>query len=507
MVAMLRRIKVERMAFLFFTLAYQIGATANPKVRDIFATQDNVIVLMNTSEFDNAVFGPPFPTHDVMVMLYRPGLVSCQGVVEDYYTLAHQLQQEDDPTLMAVVNLDVEDNNDNIGERFLGLGADPEVLPRIVYFSPEIMEPLVHEGSMSVKTLRSILNTKGHIIEDEADGSDLHDEEHAIEPLFKHTGDVILLTDVNFQDVVFDETRFVLVAFYTDACEGCKELADSLNALARKYKRSSTVTIAACNLGEEEALGNEYDVLEYPTVVWYNREDDASMETESQRTYHGTLPKYQGALSVQALEAFIEARGAMPLDDGGEISGPAMFRDPSATGITLATDDNFQDAIGKDRMALVFFYRRDNEECRELEPVLHTLGLHYQGQPEVNIVAVDAQANQALARMHMAADDYPMLFLSPIGVDHLEPYGIDEHVSHQSVEVLRNSIERHIELAKASDEFSDAEPSVGDNTDPDQDDLYSGEAEADAGIPSEDGLVDSTRLGKFGGHRVFMDDL
>ena len=66
---------------------------------------------------------------------------------------------------------------------------------------------------------------------------------------------------------------------------------------------------------------------------------------------------------------------------------------------------------------------------------------------------------------------------------------------------------RHIELAKASDEFSDAEPSVGDNTDPDQDDLYSGEAEADAGIPSEDGLVDSTRLGKFGGHRVFMDDL
>lgn len=89
----------------------------------------------------------------------------------------------------------------------------------------------------------------------------------------------------NFDSVVFDKDKDVLVEFYAPWCGHCKQLAPIYDELGEKYKDSETVVIA-----KMDATANELEhtkISSFPTIKLYSKGDNKVIEYNGERTLDG----------------------------------------------------------------------------------------------------------------------------------------------------------------------------------------------------------------------------
>eukprot|EP01101_Sappina_pedata_P011716 TRINITY_DN7916_c0_g1_i1.p1 TRINITY_DN7916_c0_g1~~TRINITY_DN7916_c0_g1_i1.p1 ORF type:complete len:497 (-),score=273.86 TRINITY_DN7916_c0_g1_i1:90-1547(-) len=113
--------------------------------------------------------------------------------------------------------------------------------------------------------------------------------------------DVKVVVGKNFDSIVMDTTKDVLLEAYAPWCGHCKTLAPKYEELAKKLsKYSDTLTIAKVD-ATANSLPKEFEVQGFPTIFFIPANNKAAPI------------KYDGAREVSDFVSFIESHASLPL--------------------------------------------------------------------------------------------------------------------------------------------------------------------------------------------------
>jgi len=139
---------------------------------------------------------------------------------------------------------------------------------------------------------------------------------------------VKVLVGKNFDEVVFDKKKDVLVEFYAPWCGHCKKLAPIYDELAEKFADRSDVLIA-----KMDSTANELEhtrIESFPTIKLYKKGDNKVVEYNGERTLEG-MTKF--------LESGGEVGQAAPEEDDGELEDLEEKDDDETGGKKKAKDE------------------------------------------------------------------------------------------------------------------------------------------------------------------------
>lgn len=157
---------------------------------------------------------------------------------------------------------------------FVGVNADATPTIRLLQPGDE-MKKFVYPGELatvSVHTIKNFVNdfTSGNL------------RPHLkSEPIPDNSGALTTLVGLNYDQIVNDSTKDVLVKFYAPWCGHCKSLAPIWDELAE-----ATVEIKDLVIAKFDATANEVDgvnIRGYPTLRFYPKDNKAGVEYEGDR--------------------------------------------------------------------------------------------------------------------------------------------------------------------------------------------------------------------------------
>ena len=89
---------------------------------------------------------------------------------------------------------------------------------------------------------------------------------------------VTVLTPSNFDEIVLDESKDVLVEFYAPWCGHCKKLAPTWDSLAEVFRSENDVVIAKVDADAHKELGSRFGVTGFPTIKYFPKTNKAGEE-------------------------------------------------------------------------------------------------------------------------------------------------------------------------------------------------------------------------------------
>jgi len=92
------------------------------------------------------------------------------------------------------------------------------------------------------------------------------------------------LTDDNFDKIVKDSDKNVLVEFYAPWCGHCKKLAPDYDKVASIFASEPDVVIAKMDSTEHKTKSGEYGVSGYPTLKWFPKDDKSGKDYNAGRS-------------------------------------------------------------------------------------------------------------------------------------------------------------------------------------------------------------------------------
>lgn len=243
-----------------------------------------------------------------LVEFYAPWCGHCKQLAPEYERLGKAFEKNKN-VLIAKVDADA---HSELGSRFGVTG-----FPTLKWFPKGSLEPEDYTGPRDAEGIAEFVNQKaGTSIKLNTDGP------------------VTVLTDINFDNIVKDTSKHVLVEFYAPWCGHCKRLAPDYDILAESYAGQIDVVIAKIDADKYKNSASAYEVTGYPTLIWFPKENKDGVrytegrtpeafvefinaETGAERTVGGGVTEKAGLIEEfeELVKEFMEAKdGKVVLD-------------------------------------------------------------------------------------------------------------------------------------------------------------------------------------------------
>jgi len=226
------------------------------------------VVDLTPENFDQVVDG----SKGALVEFFAPWCGHCKHLAPEYELVADAFVKQTD---VVIAKVDADAHKD-LGNRF-----DVHGYPTLMYFPKGSTTPLPYEGGRTAEDLVNYVNERA--------GSNAR--------LKKEATAVTVLDDSNFDRIVLDETKDVLVEFYAPWCGHCKHLAPVWEKLAGVFKNEKNVVIANVDADKYRDIGSRFDVSGFPTIKFFPKGDKSNpVPYEGQRE----LPDFVSYINAQA---------------------------------------------------------------------------------------------------------------------------------------------------------------------------------------------------------------
>jgi len=159
------------------------------------------------------------------------------------------------------------------------MGVTEEDFPTIRALLPANMKKFAMEGDAKAITVESI----GTFVDGVKDGSIKPHLKSAAVP--ETQGDVTVVVGTEYEKIVNDPTKDVLMKFYAPWCGHCKKLAPIWDELGAAFKDHPNLVIAKFDATVNEADGVE--IRGYPTLKWFPRGNKEGESYEGERDLAG----------------------------------------------------------------------------------------------------------------------------------------------------------------------------------------------------------------------------
>ncbi|KAL2941141.1 putative protein disulfide-isomerase A6 [Bienertia sinuspersici] len=121
---------------------------------------------------------------------------------------------------------------------------------------------------------------------------------------------VVILSPDNFEDVVMDKSKDVLVEFYAPWCGHCKSLAPIYEKVANAYKSEEDVVIANLDADKHRDLAEKYGISGFPTLKFFPKNNKDGED-------------YEGGRDLDDFVSFINEKCGTSRDSKGQLTSKA----------------------------------------------------------------------------------------------------------------------------------------------------------------------------------------
>lgn len=235
--------------------------------------------MLDNNNFDQYVNGE----QHVFVEFYAPWCGHCKRLAPIYDEVGEAFASEGS-VLIAKVDADAEKA---LGSRF-GIRG----FPTLKFFPRGSTEPEDYQGGREADDIIKYINDKA--------GTRVR--------MSQSVSNVVDLDPSNFDNVVLDPAKDVLVEFYAPWCGHCKALAPTYEELGTTYKNDGNCVVARVDADGHRELGSKYDVSGFPTIKFFPRDNKDGEE-------------YSGGRSLNDFITFLNERCGTERQKGGGL-GP-----------------------------------------------------------------------------------------------------------------------------------------------------------------------------------------
>eukprot|EP00899_Mesostigma_viride_P006967 jgi/Mesvir1/16271/Mv08515-RA.1 len=219
------------------------------------AEEASDVVVLDESNFDSVVGGQDA----VLVEFYAPWCGHCKNLAPHYEVLGTSFAKTKG---VKIAKVDADEHKE-LGSRFEVRG-----FPTLKWFPAGSLTAEEYVGGRTAEDLIAFVNGKM--------GTNVR--------VKKAPSAVVVLDPSNFDRIVMDPTKDVLVEFYAPWCGHCKALAPDYNKVASIYEGDESVVIANCDADAHSELGQRFGVSGFPTLMFFPKDNKAGEKYESGRS-------------------------------------------------------------------------------------------------------------------------------------------------------------------------------------------------------------------------------
>jgi protein disulfide-isomerase A6 len=215
---------------------------------------------LDPNNFDSVVDG----SKAVFVEFFAPWCGHCKNLAPEYEIVGQAFERFSEHVIIAKVDAD---QHKDLGGRFNVHG-----FPTLKFFPKGSTTPEDYQGGRTADDIINFINDKT--------GTKAR--------VKKEVSAVVDLNDKNFDDIVKNPTKDVLVEFFAPWCGHCKHLAPDYEKVGIAYRNEPNVVIAKLDADQYKDIAGRYGVSGFPTLKWFgknNKEDplpyDSSRDPQS----------------------------------------------------------------------------------------------------------------------------------------------------------------------------------------------------------------------------------
>ncbi|KAK9673290.1 hypothetical protein RND81_12G158000 [Saponaria officinalis] len=220
-----------------------------------------------------------------LVEFYAPWCGHCKKLAPEFEKLGASFKKAKS---VLIGKVDCDDQKNLCGK------YDVSGYPTLKWFPKGSLEPKKYEGPRTAEALAEFVNSEG--------GTNVK--------IAALPSSVVVLSADNFEEVVLDKSKHVLVEFYAPWCGHCKSLAPIYEKVASAFKLEGDVVIANLDADKYKDLGEKYGVSGFPTLKFFPKNNKDGED-------------YDGGRDLDDFVTFINEKCGTSRDAKGQLTSKA----------------------------------------------------------------------------------------------------------------------------------------------------------------------------------------